>query len=108
MALTVQTPPTAEALDLQAVKDHIREDSDEQDGLITALNTAAREYVEKALGVTMTETVYKLTLDQFPCRQWIGWGDAIQIPRPPLRSVTSIKYIDGNGVQQTFSPSAYL
>lgn len=36
------------------------------------------------------------------------WADRIALPRPPLQSVDSVTYYDGNGDQQTVSTSSYL
>ena len=37
----------------------------------------------------------------------VGGGAALQMPLPPLQSITSITYLDANGVSQILAPSAY-
>lgn len=36
------------------------------------------------------------------------WLTSIRIPVPPLQSVTSLTYVDTNGVTQTLDPSLYI
>lgn len=48
----------------------------------------------------MTAT-YTLKLDRFP------FDDYIDLPKPPLVSVTSVSYVDLTGATQTFSASRY-
>lgn len=65
--------------------------------LIKAARVAAEGYTRRAL-VTQT---WDLKLDCFP--HW-----TIYVPKPTLQSVTSITYVDSNGVTQTLDPSLYL
>jgi uncharacterized phiE125 gp8 family phage protein len=37
-----------------------------------------------------------------------GWWDCLHLPRPPLQSVTSIKYYDADGTLTTVDSSLYL
>jgi uncharacterized phiE125 gp8 family phage protein len=69
------------------------------DALLTAAISAGREFVESETGRQLPPATYDLTLDAFP--------HAIYVPRPPLASVTSIKYQDSDDAQQTLSSSAY-
>jgi uncharacterized phiE125 gp8 family phage protein len=64
--------------------------------LITAARTAAENYLEKSLVVITRD----LLIDEFP-------SCVIQLPMGPVTSITSIKYIDFNGVEQTLSSSVY-
>lgn len=61
---------------------------------------AARQRVELETGlalITQTVTGY---MDRFPC-------GVIQLPSPPLIAISSVKYIDPNGSQQTLSSAVY-
>ena len=100
--LTLITPPATEPLTLEDAKLHLREDGTAQDALITSLIKAAREHVEGFLGRALVTQTWDLTLDGFPS------SGEVLIPRPPLVSVTSVKYLDAAGVQQTMTASDYV
>lgn len=102
MALSLTTPPTAEPLSLEEAKQYARVVIDDEDGLLEGLIVAAREYLEALTGRAFIDQVWTLTLEGFP------HDGVIVLPRPPLRSVTSIAYIDAAGVTQSWvSVSGY-
>lgn len=70
---------------------------------VRALIIAAREHVEGDIKRALVTQTWEYTLDAFPAND-----EAIKLPRPPLISVTSVKYIDANGVEQTMSSSDYI
>ena len=70
-----------------------------EDDYITDLISAAREYAESVLNRAVGSQVWKLVLDDFPD------GDYIELPYPPLLSVTSVTYINSTGVSATMSAS---
>ena len=94
--ITTPTEPVA----LAEAKLHLRVDGTDEDALIQGLISAARETCEDRTEGTVPVTGWRLTLDTFP--------DAIKLPRPPIVSVESVKYIDTAGVQQTLSPLDYV
>lgn len=53
------------------------------------------------LGRALCTQTLEYRIDRFPERR-------IVLPLPPLRSVTSIKYVDGDGVLQTMDPADYV
>jgi len=67
---------------------------------LSILIQAAREKIENVTGRAFIEQTFKLALDLFP-------ETVIAIPRPPLLSIESIKYIDDAGVEQTLSNSLF-
>lgn len=100
MAILLITPPASEPVTLQEAKDHLRVDVTEDDSLIeNLLIPSARQSVETYLRRSLLEQTWELSLDCFD-------GD-IKLPNPPLQSVTSIKYIDVYGVEQTLAASEY-
>lgn len=101
MGLQLVTPPAVvEPVSLPSVKKYLRLDcGNEEDATLYDLIRAAREYVENETDLSVATQTWKLTLDSFP--------DVIYLPKPPVKSVTSIKYYDANGVQQTLATSAY-
>jgi uncharacterized phiE125 gp8 family phage protein len=101
--LSQTVPPTAEPLTWADVREHLRVDSDEEEQLVsTALIPAARARCEGYTGRQLMGATYTLTLCGFPA------DGIIRIPRPPLKSVTSIAYLDTAGASQTLAASVYL
>ncbi len=119
MGLVVVPPvtPSAPLLTLAEAKEALRVTGTDEDVYIAALVAAATRQVERDTDRTLIETEYEWTLDRFPgTRCW--WSvfsptarkreDVLFSPRSPLVEVASIEYYDGDGVQQTLDPSAYL
>jgi len=104
MQLTLVTSPAAEPLTLEEGQLHLRVDGDDstEDVLITALIKAAREWCEGFQGRSYITQTWKLTLDAFPASDAV-----IVLPYPPIQSITSIKYIDTDGAEQTMSSDDY-
>ncbi|MES2903854.1 MAG: head-tail connector protein [Pseudomonadota bacterium] len=99
MGLMLLTPPTSDPLTLAEAKAQCRVLHDDEDALIARLVTAATRHVERALSLSLIERTYVLTLDSF--------SDAIELPRGPVASVTSLTYSDADGVTQTVSAADY-
>jgi uncharacterized phiE125 gp8 family phage protein len=99
--LSVVTAPTAEPVTVSEVKANARIDIDDDDTLIARKIIAARELAEVYIKRSFVTQTLRLTLDQMP-----GW--MFYLPRPPLVSVTSVKYVDLNGTQQTISSGNYI
>jgi uncharacterized phiE125 gp8 family phage protein len=91
------TAPTVPAVSLDDAKRHLRVDHDDDDGLIAGLVDSAAGNLDSAspgwLGRALRPQTWELRLDAFPC-------GPIVLPHPPLISVESIKYDDGDGVEQ--------
>ena len=96
--LKIITPPS-EIITVNEAAEFMRADFPEQEtdmieGIITASRQWCEEYLRRAIGIQTLE----ITLDSFPKKILL---------RPPLISVTSIKYYDSNGDQQTMNASDY-
>lgn len=99
MALVRITSPGSEPITLAEAKAHCRIEVSDDDALITAFITAAREECEHELGRSLIAQTWEKVMDSFP--------DAIELLMPPIQSVTSVKYLDTIGVEQTLSSSLY-
>lgn len=98
--LVLVTAPTADVVALADVKRHLRVEHDEDDGLITLYLDAAVAMIDPAaggwLGRALRPQTWELRLDAFPC-------GGIVLPHPPLIAMTSFKYDDADGVEQTLA-----
>lgn len=99
----VQTvAPASEPVTLAEAKAWLRLEIPDDDDLVAALITAAREYAETVTGRALVSQTWRLTLDAFPAD-----GGGIILPLPPLQSVSSVVYVDGNGDSQTLATTEY-
>lgn len=101
MPLKIITTPDSEPVTLSEAKMHLRETLPDNDTLINSLITAARQWAENFTGRALLTQTWDYLLDAFT-------DEAIVLPFPPLQSVTSIKYIDASGVEQTLATSEYV
>jgi uncharacterized phiE125 gp8 family phage protein len=102
MALSLVTAPELEPVSLDAAKTYLHVDVDDENGLIQELIVAAREHAETYTRRALITQTWDLKLDAFPCSD-----SGIWLPKPPVISVSSITYVDTNGVTQTWSSSLY-
>jgi uncharacterized phiE125 gp8 family phage protein len=90
MALVIQTEPTQEPISLEETKQHLRVDIEDDDSLILNLIVTARQYAETVTHRALISQTWKYYLDEWPdC-------DYIELPFPPLQTVSSVKYTDYN------------
>lgn len=91
-----------EPVTLEMAKKHLRVTIDDDDTLIEALITTAREQCEHLTGRAIVRQTLVCKFDAF-C-----YG-GMELPRPPLVSVTTVEYIDPDGqIQALASDSWYL
>lgn len=102
MGLSLVTAPSVEPITTTEAKLHLRVDHADEDALIGGLVTAAREWCEGFQGRAYVTQTWDYTLDSFP-----GGDGRIEIPKPPLQSITSVSYVDADGATQTVSSSDY-
>lgn len=102
-SLSRTAPPTVTPVTLEEVRAHVRvEEDDNEIAYLGSLVAAATGYIEDRRGEALLDQQWTMTLDAFP------WSNGpICLPRPPLRSVTAITYVDTQGATQTLSPSLY-
>lgn len=93
------TAPTKEPITLQEAKDNSRVVGDSDDSIVSEQIVAARAWVEGYIRRALLTQTWELYLNEFP--------GCIKLPHPPLQSVTWIKYVDTDGVEQTLGGSEY-
>ena len=102
MAIKVITPPALEPVTLGEARLHCRVDVEDDDDVLLRLIMAAREYAEQREWRAYLTQTLELYLDCWPAR------NEIRLPRPPLQSVTSVKYYDEDDAEYTLSSTTYL
>jgi uncharacterized phiE125 gp8 family phage protein len=118
---------TQEPITLAEAKLHLRVDSPnsgtlphEDDSLIGADITAAREWCEMVSGLSLAPRTLEAVFNRFPTvpTTWIDpcctervvdyrFGEIV-LPYPPVTSVTTFAYMDGDGVEQTVGATDYV
>lgn len=110
-SLQLITAPVKEPLDISLdVRSHSRlgEAPDSEDRLLGGMVSAARHACETFTGRQLIDATLELWLDS-----WLepgiasSMGDVLFMPRPPLRSIVSIKYLDTAGALQTWASTEY-
>lgn len=100
--LVITSTGVVSPLSLADAKKHLRVDHTDDDGSIGQMIDAAFEMIERRTGRAFRDLTGQLKLQGFP-----EGGDPIYVPRPSLKTVTSITYKDSNNSTQTLSGSAY-
>lgn len=103
MGVVVITPAAA-FVTLAEAKLHCNVDHDDDDTLIEAYIAAATAHIDGPfgwLGRSVGEQTLEYTASGFGCERYV------QLPYPPVISVTSVKYLDSDGVEQTVAPADY-
>ncbi len=101
MLLQLVTPPGVEPVSLAEAKSHLRVLHASEDTLIITYAKAARLHVESTLGRALVTQAWDFWLPTFPN------SGVIELPKPPLQSVTWVKYRDLDGVLQTLAAGDY-
>ena len=119
--LTISTAWSETAITLAEAKTHLRLEGSDDDTYLNALISTAQFAVEKYTGRAITNQTLKLGLDGLPyaddnkyypegfftapdINRSLGY---IVLPRPPLVSVTHLKYYDEDNTAITFATSNY-
>ena len=100
MLLKLVTAPGEEPVTLAEAKSHLRVLHASEDALITTYAKAARLHVELTLGRALVTQTWDFWLPKFPD------SGVIELPKPPLQSVTWVKYRE-DGIEQTLDAAAY-
>lgn len=95
------TPPTVEPIGLDALQEWLPQAQGVDEGKILATITASRCELENYLQRSFLQQTWEFVLDE------IDIADCIELPRPPLVSVTSVKAYDIADVETTVSSAYY-
>lgn len=119
-ALKINTAPAAEPITLTELKTHLRVVGTAEDTPLTSLITAARDAAEKFTGRAFINRTYDLYLDEWPSKSESEWWDgvregasvreaarAINLPYPPLSSVSAINYYSDADVETLWAATNY-
>lgn len=93
------TPPTVEPITLAEAKAHLRITHTDEDALITSLISVARADAENELQRSLITQTREIARDAFPA--------AIELTFGPVIAVTSVKFDDPAGIEQTLDPATY-
>lgn len=99
MGFSVSAASAELPISLGFAKDHIRVSTDADDTVLRSMIGAAASYIEETWNRALVTQTLVLTCN--------GFSDTIELPRPPLASVSSITYIDGDGNSQTLAGTVY-
>lgn len=97
--IKVITPPTVEPVTVAEVKAHAVISHSSDDTLLGMMISAARAHAEWITGRRLAETALECVLVAFP--------DEIVLHGAPITSITSLKYLDEDGVEQTMDAADY-
>lgn len=101
MGLQLVQPATQQPVALEDLADHIKPvESGEEDTWLLEQIAAATATAETYLRRVLCQQQWRWTLDAFPC-------GVVALPKPPLLTVDSIKYLDLGGVETTLDASVY-
>ena len=100
MPLILIAAPATEPVTSAEVKTSARIDGTEFDTQIAIIIPAIRAAAEHELGRRLITQTVEMVLDEFPTNE-------IDLTLPDAKSITSVKYLDDSGVEQTLSGAVY-
>ena len=100
MALIIITPPAIEPVSVAEVLDAARIDGTDYDSQAAIAIKAVRKNAEARLGRFLISQTVERVLDAFPSVE-------IDLNVPNVQSITSLKYYDTAGVEQTMASNLY-
>lgn len=93
--------PVGEPVTVAEVREHLRIDHSHEDRWLAAAIRTAREDVEGYTGRALMTQTLEWSLDEWP------GGAALRLPRPPLRSVSWVKWVGVGGASTTVDAATY-
>jgi len=108
MAIDIVTPAASEPITLTEAKNFLRVDHSNDDTLISALITSARQLCEEYTRRILVTTTIDEYYDKFPTNRFENLSNLIYLSRGPVSSITSLKYVNEIGSEVTISSSLYI
>lgn len=102
-SLTQSSPPAEKALSIAKAKDFLRVDHNDDNTLIEDLLSFATQYVEDWTKQALITQTWVVAYDRIP---WMP-DLTLELPKPPLQSVTSVEARDDDGNYSVFSADKY-
>ena len=99
MNYTQTVAPLAEPLSLEDAKAFMRIIEDDDDDMIEAMITSAREFAENYTNRQFNEAMFELITDKFV--------QDMKLRHNPIKSISKIEYMDADGNYQTMSTDDY-
>jgi uncharacterized phiE125 gp8 family phage protein len=93
------TQPTVEPVTLERAKLHLRVESADEDALISAYISAAREMAEGVTGRAIALSTWEMRTDAF--------SSALRLDWPSVQSVAEVQFLDPAGELLTLDPQDY-
>lgn len=100
MTLVLIAGPAEEPVTLAETRAYLRLDGTQEDALVTALTAAARTMLEAETRRAFVTQSWRLLLDAWP-------AGGVEIPLAPVRAVTAIALVNGEGAQVPVDPALY-
>jgi uncharacterized phiE125 gp8 family phage protein len=107
-SITVTTPPSGTLVSLAEIKSYLLIEHNQDDELLLALLASATEHAQRECGLyflpqTVEVAYSERDLWKLDEKDRHGEETRLEIPVWPMRSLTSISYLDTNGATQTWA-----
>jgi uncharacterized phiE125 gp8 family phage protein len=96
----VSIAPAVEPVTIDDLKTFARIDGDDEDTLLESFISSARSFTEKYLNRALIEQTITLKMDIWP-------GEVIELPRPPLISITAVETLDEDDTATEYDNDNY-
>lgn len=103
-----KSEPAVEAVGPEDAKDFSKILDDENTSQLQAFTVAARRLTEDYLSGCLLTTSWIVKYDRFPSVAGPERRNFFKIPRPPLQSITHVKYYNSDGVLTTIADTDYI
>lgn len=100
-SMVTVTGPKVEPVTIDQVKLHTHVNNDDEDSLIQSWISSARRAAENFQNRAYITQTLEIRFDSWPCFPML-------IPRAPIQSVSSIKYVDTDGTEHTLDTADYI